>query len=130
KYHVSSGQKEVLYNFSDAGWKTDFGGDPIYGSYDNQVFGLRARTGSGNNAQGDNGYILRLPSTESPRAPNSDAPQISPSGRYALVGDTVANAQTFQQIRTRSVIAHEHGSMTRLANGQDVWASVQFDGSK
>lgn len=122
KYHVASGQKEVAYNFTGGGYRTDFGGDPVYGSYDNDTFGLRCR------ASTDSAYILHLAAgTESPRGAG-DAPQISPSGRYALAGKTVVNAATFQPVRTRSVSAEEHGSMLRLANGQDVWASAQFDG--
>jgi len=122
KYRVSTSQKEAVYNFTGGGYRTDFGGDPVYGSYDNNTFGLRCRSNI------DQSYILDLAARkESPRGAG-DAPQISPSGRFALAGNQVVNAKTYQPIRTRSVASAEHGSFLRLANGQDVWASVQFDG--
>lgn len=126
RYHVSTGRKEVVYDVANAGdsYRVDFGGDPIYGSYDNDLFGLRKRAGS------DTGFTFRLSTkTESTRFAG-DAPQVSPSGRYFLASDYVADTTSNVPIRQRKVVAHEHGSMARLANGQDIWASVQFDGNQ
>lgn len=122
RYHVASGQKESAYDFTGGGYRTDFGGDPVYPDYLNNLLGLRCRANS------DTAYILNLSTRkESPRGPG-DAPQISPSGRYALMGNVVVNTATLQVVRTRSVNPSEHGSFIRLPNGQDVWASAQFDG--
>jgi hypothetical protein len=123
KYHVSTGLKEVIYDFpnADDAFRVDFGGDPIYSSYDNDLFGFRKRNAT------DAGFTFRLSSkTEGPRTPG-DAPQISPSGRYFLAGNDVLTTANQSKVRQRAVVAHEHGSMTLLENGQDVWASVQFD---
>lgn len=126
RYHVSTGQKEVVYNVPDAAqpgaFKVDMGGDPTYTSWDNDLFGLRRMSTSGNT-----GFTYRLSNdTESARVPG-DAPQIAPSGTRYLLGEDVMSSVTHTRLFARHGRAVEHGDFTMLANGQDVWASVQFD---
>ena len=126
KYHVSSGQKEVLYEFPDAGapgaYRVDFGGDPTYSSWDNDLFGLRRR------GRVDSAFSYRISTRrETPRTAG-DAPQIAPSGTKFLFGGYVGDVASLRPIRKLKVKPDEHGDMTMLDNGQDVWASVQFDG--
>jgi hypothetical protein len=125
KYHVSSDQREVVYNIPNAAspgaYRVDVGGDPIYSSWDNDLFGFRRRGSS------DTGFTLRLSTqTESPRVAGG-APQIAPSGTQYILGQDVISAATNQKIRTMKSNTTEHGDITMLANGQDLWVSTQFD---
>lgn len=127
RYHVSTGQKETLYAIPNSGqqngcYRVDFGGDPVYGDWGNSLFGLRAR------CAGDKAFVWSVAAGETPRV-NGDAPQVSPSGtKYVLNGNLYTSAGAL--IRKMQLDTIEHGDMARLANGQDVWASVQFDGPK
>lgn len=126
KYHPSNDSHEIIYNIPNASspgaYRVDFGGDPIYCSWDNDVFGLRRRGSS------DTGFTYRISTnTESVRIAG-DAPQIAPSGTICIAANTtVADIPLTTAIRTLTVDGVEHGSMARLANGQDIWATVQFD---
>lgn len=126
KFHVSSGYQEVIHEFPDAGapgaYRVDFGGDPVYSSWDNDLFGFRRR------GRTDTAFTFRLSTAHETQRVTGDAPQIAPSGTKFLLGDYVGDINTLTVIRKRKVKASEHGDMTLLANGQDVWASVQFDG--
>lgn len=126
RYRVSTGQKEVVYDIPDAAqpgaFKVDMGGDPTYGSWDNDLFGLRRMSTAGNT-----GFTYRMSSnTESARV-SGDAPQIAPSGTRYLSGEDVMSSTTHTRLFARHGRAVEHGDFTMLANGQDAWASVQFD---
>jgi len=127
KYHVAKGTKEVVYDIPNATDvdEVDFGGDPVYCAYNNDRFGFRKR---GKTPQG---FTLKLSTkTESPRIRFDGAPQVSPSGRYALLGSSMMDAATLTKLWTREMDPNEHGTMVRLPNGQDVWAACQFDGAK
>lgn len=125
KYHVSTGQKDVVYNIPNSAapgaYRVDMGGDPIYTSWNNDLFGLRRRGSS------DTGFTYRIStSTESPRVAGG-APQIAPSGKYYVFGRDVMDTATNAKVRTMISDTTEHGDITMLANGQDVWVSNQFD---
>lgn len=125
KYHVSSGLKETLWAIPSAGkpacYRADFGSDPVYGAWNQTVFGIRRRCSS------DTGNVWNR-SSETPQVAG-DAPQVSPSGtRFIQNGGLYTSGGAL--IRKMGLNTVEHGDMTRLANGEDVWASVQFDGPK
>jgi hypothetical protein len=123
KYHVSTGVKETLYAIPNAAapgaYRVDFGGDPVYGDWNNKVFGLRRRGST------DTGFIWSAANGETPRVPGG-APQITPSGQFAIMAGGLYKIDG-TKIRTMASDTNEHGDMTRLANGQDVWISAQFD---
>lgn len=123
RYHVSTGQKETLYAIPNAAapgaYRVDFGGDPVYGDWSNRVFGLRRRGSS------DTSFVWSLANGETPRVPG-DAPQITPSGTKYIFAGSLYDSRA-QKLRAMKSDTTEHGDMAQLANGQDVWASVQFD---
>lgn len=126
KYHVSTGQKETYYAIPDSAapgaYRVDFGGDPVYGDWSNLLFGLRRRGSS------DTGFVWSREKGETPRV-SGDCPQVTPSGtKYIQNGKLFKSDGTL--IRSMQLNTQEHGDLTRLANGQDVWVSVQFDGPK
>lgn len=126
-YHPSTDSHEVIYNIPNAAspdaYRVDFGGDPIYCSWDNDLFGFRRRGAS------DSGFTYRISTnTESTRIDGIDAPQVAPSGARVIAGNTnVMLPDLATTIRALGVDGQEHGAMTQLANGKDIWASVQFD---
>jgi len=126
RYHVRSNRKEVLYEFpqaaAPAAYRVDFGGDPMYSSWDNDLFGFRRR------GERDAAFTFRLSRRqESERVASDDAPQICASGKCYVLRNEVRNSATHALIRTLQGDASEHGAMLMLANGQDVRATVQFD---
>lgn len=129
KYTVNTNHKEVVYDIPDAAspdaYKVDMGGDPIFSSWDSDLFGLRRRGLDA--ARTDTGFTFRLSTrTEGPRRVGG-APQIAPSGTVYLFGQDVVDAATHTRLRGMKSDTREHGDITRLANGQDVWVSTQFD---
>ncbi len=128
KYHVSTKQKEVVYDIPNAAqpaaYRVDFGGDPMYSSWDNNLFGLRRR----GNDDTDTGFTYRIsPSKESPRVSSPDAPQVCASGQCYVMNGKVYDASTNTVIRALKSDPEEHGDNLMLANGEDVRASNQFD---
>lgn len=116
-YHPSSDTSETLKTFS-AAW-VSFGGDPIYGDWSSNLFGFQSAAGpllwwrtSGAMVNGPSG---------------TGAPQISSSGAYYVFGQNLYNATTNALVRAMTINATEHGATGRLANGDDVWVSTQFD---
>ena len=126
RYHVRAGRKEVLYDFPLAAapdaYRVDLGGDPMYSSWDNDLFGLRRR------GEHDTAFTFRLSQRkESTRVAAQDAPQICSSGKCYVLGNEVRDSMTHARIRILKGDPGEHGDMLMLANGQDVRATAQFD---
>ena len=126
RYRVSTGQKDVVRDIPNAAqpeaFKVDMGGDPTYSSWDNDLFGFRRMSTSGNT-----GFTFRLSSGAESARTAGDAPQIAPSGTRYLQGQDVMSSATHTRLYARHGRTDEHGDFTMLASGEDVWASVQYD---
>ena len=124
RYHVGTDTKDVMYNVPNVAGSSqvDFGSDPMYSSWDNDLFGLRRESSSAT------AFIYRTSSkVEGPRIASDDAPQVCSSGRCYVLNSKVYDSSTNAVIRNLKSAAIEHGDMLMLANGQDVRASNQFD---
>ncbi len=116
-YHPSTNQSETLKTFAET--DVSFGGDPIYGDWSSNLFGFQSNSGpllwwrtSGALVNGPTG---------------TGAPQISSSGAYYVFGQNLYDASTNALVRAMTINATEHGATGRLANGDDIWVSTQFD---
>lgn len=125
QFDVTSGTKTALKTFN-CGAQVSGGGDVMYTSWDSDVIGLSCK---------GQGFSYRLSTNaEGPRAPVSGgvAPVAAasgqrlfvPAGQQSQVRDLAMNLQ-----RTLDVLAGEHASLGRLADGTDTHNSVQFDGT-
>lgn len=116
-YHVSTGAKDVLY---DAPGEIDFGDDPMYSSWDNQLFGIRLA---------DGGQLVRPAQHASQQIADQPQgvvqPQVSPSGTRVVIGRELYDAQ-LARLRPMTLDTVEHASMTLLPNGEDLWVAVQY----
>lgn len=142
RYRVSTNATEIVKD-----WSTEFGlskgynavrsgNDPLYTSTDNTKFGQGGRLNSNgpNGASNFDGFIYN--STTGQRSPlkrlEGIVPQPTPSGRHAFVPGASAVAVldpvTLATVRTLPVSGEEHGDLVTNAAGNDVWASIQFDG--
>lgn len=142
RYRVSSNSTEVVKD-----WSAEFGAtkgynavrsgnDPLYTSTDNTRFGQGGRLNRNgpNGASLFDGFIFNAATGQ--RSPlmqrEGIVPQPSPSGRWAIVpranGVDVLNPDTLARARTLPVSGEEHGDLVTNGAGQDVWASIQFDG--
>ena len=142
RYRVSSNSTEVVKD-----WSAEFGAtkgynavrsgnDPLYTSTDNTRFGQGGRLNRNgpNGASLFDGFIFNAATGQ--RSPlmqlEGIVPQPSPSGRWAIVpranGVDVLNQDTLARVRTLPVSGEEHGDLVTNGAGQDVWASIQFDG--
>jgi len=125
RYHVGTDTHDVLYNIPNAAApadRVDFGSDPMYSSWDNDLFGLRRQ------ASPSTAFTYRLSSkTESPRIVSDDAPQVCSSGRCYVLNSNLYDSSSSALIRSVKGNTSEHGDMSMLANGQDVRATSQFD---
>ena len=126
RYHVGTDTKDVVYNIPNAALPgasdVDFGSDPMYSSWDNDLFGLRR------DASSSTAFTYRLSNgVESPRVASGDAPQVCSSGRCYVLNSKLYDSSTNALIRSVKGDTSEHGDMLMLANGQDVRATNQFD---
>lgn len=125
RYHISTGQKDVAIDFNPAGTSIasySFGDDPFYCAWDCDLFGFR-------NLATGRAFAERI-STQVPGtawASPSLSAQVSPSGRTYVVDSRLYNTATNALIRNTVSTGDTHAPMAQLANGQDVWACVQFD---
>jgi hypothetical protein len=115
-YHPSSDSSTTVHTFATT---VSFGGDPIYGDWASNLFGFD--TSSGNSILYDRG------ANTARNAATTATPIISSSGTYYVQGQTVYMSSNNASVRTMTVDATEHGATGKMSNGQDFWASVQFD---
>jgi hypothetical protein len=119
-YKPSSNTSITLKTFTGT---VSFGDDPIYGDWKSDVFGL----------SGSVGNILWRQSTVTQKAASVSTqfftPQVASSGTVYLQGQSVYSAATNALVRTLPINTSEHAATGMYANGQDFWASVQFDGT-
>lgn len=115
-YHPSTNSSSTVYTFAQS---ISFGSDPIYGDWASNLFGFDVSSGNS---------ILYDRGTNTPRSAATTAtPIISSSGTYYVQGQNVYTSANNALVRAMTVNGTEHGATGRLANGQDFWASVQFD---
>jgi len=128
-HNVRTNVKTVAFDFNpnntDRG-EISLGSDPMMCSWDMDLWGFRHET--------KGAFTLRLSTGE--RSPyillkeddTVQAAQMSPSGRYYVVGSKLySQVANNAYLRDMKITTHEHGCMGQLANGQDVWVAVQFD---
>ncbi|MBI5784947.1 MAG: hypothetical protein HZA64_05755 [Rhodocyclales bacterium] len=126
KYHVGSGQREVLENFACPG-TLDFG-HPKYMAWDGSRIGMRCR---GRYPAAETFVFDLLASRESPRinSPRDIGIQVAPSGKLGMFGSSVIDLSSMTPVRTLKTNPWEHGTLVPTAGGQDAFVSVQFDGN-
>jgi hypothetical protein len=130
RYHISTGAKDVVKDWSaEFGAKQGYnavrsGNDPLYTSTDNTKFGQGGRlnkNGPGGASLFD-GFIYDLTAGQRSvlKQVEGVVPQPTPSGRWAFLPGSksisVLDPKTLAVARTVAV------------SGEDVWASIQFDG--
>jgi hypothetical protein len=130
RYHVRADRHEVLHHFGSAkvNQKLDFG-HVLYMSWDNDLVGVRViEAGDTIRAQS---YRIST-ATESgwrsyPSGRDYHGLHVAPSGKAAIIGSKVIDPVTQAMLRPMRYDTGEHGALAMLPNGQDVWATVQFD---
>jgi hypothetical protein len=134
RHHISTDTKDVVHDFTSI-TKNSFsiGSDPMYCSWDNNIFGFEL--GYDNSASG---VIYRLDSNKVYAVKNyanqgNVAPAPGPSGaRFYLSHEATGVAEVTDVNLTRlgTFAIHspeDHASIGRLANGHDVLFTVQYD---
>lgn len=105
-----------------AGGAITFGSDPMYTSWDGDLFGL---------AQGSNAFTRRIStgaSTGNIAAAGLGA-MIAPSGSYYIANGNVYTAGGTSLLRAMTLNTEEHACMTRTTDGRDLWVACQFGGT-
>lgn len=122
RYHVNSGEKEEIRRFSSCDGQVSVGSDPMYTSWDSNVFGLRCSDGT------VFGYTLDSDSLSPELETDSDnAPQPAPSGTLFYFDGEVLGSN-LQRLRTLDLADPiTHASLGRLADGHDTYNGVQWD---
>jgi len=121
RYHVSTGAKDSVHTFAAA---ADWGDDPIYFSWDGQLFGLREQSA---------GTILsyRMGVGESPTMPGQGtSPEACPSGTCLIWSSStskVLDPSTLATVRTMTLPTIEHADLGLDSQGNDFWATVSFN---
>ncbi len=135
RYHVSSGEVDVIRNFSVTCGSNELhgGGDPMFSSWDSSKFGL---------ACAPNGIVFGYdPSTNTMGAttdPNLsyNAPQAAPSGTLFFLNQNSGGSSASATVRDFNMnilrtldldSGNEHGGLSLLSNGHDTWNAVAFD---
>jgi hypothetical protein len=116
-YKPSTNTSTTLKTFTGS---VSFGGDPVYGDWKSDVFGLSG--GAGN-------ILWRQSTATQTAAASTGTPQVGSSGTVYVQGTRVYSAATNALLRTLTINTSEHAATGMYANGQDFWASVQFDGT-
>jgi len=153
RYHVSTGVKDSLHDFSKdiatggalasacpGGWIVSGGEDPFFMSQNNDLIGLGCGllTTGPNGATNFSGFTYRL-STGAISLPAITAeavvPQATPSGNnswfYGLTAPTsgqVLNTTNNGLVLTVGIDGTQHSDMLMNAAGQDVVGAAQYDG--
>jgi hypothetical protein len=122
RYHVSDDRKEVVHTFSSCDGQISAGADPMFTSWDSNVFGFRCSSGT------IFGYTLDADRvTDEQESDSETAPQPAPSGKlYYFDGDVLD--ENLSRLRTLDVAEYDsHASLGRLASGHDTYNAVQWD---
>ncbi len=114
-YRPSTNTSTTLKTFSGS---VSFGTDPIYGDWHSDVFGFSG--GAGN-------ILWRQSTLTQIAAASTGTPQVGATGSLYVQGAQVYATSTNVLLRTLIINTTEHAAIGMLANGQDFWASVQFD---
>jgi len=133
RYQVSTGQRTVVYDYPNASkprvFAIDNGGDPQFPSWDMRLWGIRLEMPNSVSEK----FSFSLPAkVEGRRVINDSAtPQACPSGTCMWAaergGSRLVDAKTLETVRKLRLHGFEHGNLGRNAQGQDFFASVQFD---
>lgn len=133
RYQVSTGQKTVVYDYPNAAkprvFNIDNGGDPQFPSWDMRLWGIRLEMPNGVSEK----FSLSLPAKMEGkrRIDDGPTPQACPSGRCMWApersGSRLVDPQTLETARKLRLHGYEHGNLGKNAEGQDFFASVQFD---
>jgi len=127
RYNVDSGVKETVHTFA---CPSDLygGSDPMFTSWDSNVFGLLCRQTS---TQREVFAYNLATDSEGPRLLTTSytAPQPGPGGAlFYFDGDVLDfNMNVLRSLDLAKAL--EHGSLGRPANGHDTYYAVAFDGS-
>lgn len=123
RYQVSTNTKTTIWNHGNVAAEINFGSDPMFSSWDGDLWGFRW--------PGKGAFTLRLSTKkQSPFIAGTFAAQISPSGRFYVVGQNLYRSSDNALLRKMKINTDEHACMGQLANGQDFWAAVQFDANE
>lgn len=150
KYHVSSGVKEVLHDFANDiksggklatacanGLAIGGGEDPFFTSLDNDLIGLGCALPENgpNGAVMFNGFTYRISTNEIGAIKKNEAtvPQAMPQGKMTFSVTDLSSIQVYNPIsndliRNIPIDGSEHGDMLINAKGEEIFASVQYDG--
>ena len=138
KYRVSTGKLCVVRKFADCDgdtWQVTAGSDPMYSSWDNDLWGFACKNYSSGAVKSVWTYRIST-GRESAHVLREEAPQPTASGRAALgarrsgeqgLAD-VLNPDSLLVSRTLMLSFAEHADQLVLANGTDVYAAVSYDG--
>lgn len=127
-YHVSTGTKEVVRDFSNdgvTGYHFGFGSDPMYSSWDSNVFGLTASENNPNMFTfciSDNTINATIANKN-----YGEAPMPSPDGTLFYYHGKVYNSNLIEVVDLGLGNSSEHASIGQLANGLQKYFCVQFN---
>lgn len=136
KFHVSTGQKEVLYQFPKTGAYA-YADSHAFMSWDAKHIGLKIKEGQ------MKGYVFHLdtatlseapfpdPDGAGPLQPNPDdhGPLMSATGDLVYWDGSVYNNQLVLLRKLDLSNAHEHACLARYADGRDTYNATSFDGT-
>lgn len=128
RFHVSSGQKDIIHTFTGCS-AVSGGSDPMFTSWNSDVFGLRCDSGSSRSI-----FSYRVSTdTESAKVPTSsyNAPQPGPDGSLFFFDDNgkgkVLNPDMVLQRTLDLNSADEHATVGKIQSGDDMYYGVAFD---
>ena len=128
QYNVKTREKVVLRDFGDMIDSNDgfgFGGDPMYSSWDSDVFGFA------DSDTRDTHFAYRISTdTVSPNLSRDEAehPAPGPSGEYFFWNAGVYDFNMNKLHTLDMGNSGEHAVLSRFKNGHDGWFGVQFGG--
>ena len=129
RYNIKTRVKTVLHDFADVIDSRDgfgFGGDPMYSSWDSDVFGFADMDTR------DTHFAYRVSTdTVSPNLSRDEAehPAPGPSGEYFFWNGDVYDFNMNKLHSLNMDNSGEHAVLGRYKNGHDAWFGVQFGGS-
>jgi hypothetical protein len=120
RYRVSTGAKQTLRTFEFCAGSVTAGSDPMFSSWNSNVFGLQC-----------DGWAFLYDVAQNKVTRNASAslgaPQPSASGTLAFQAGAVLNASMQLQRRLDLDNPADHASQGRLATGHDTYNTVAFD---
>ena len=129
RYNVKTKEKTIVRDFGDIvsndTYHFGFGGDPMYSSWDGDVWGFADKEGR------DKHFAYRISTDEvSPNLSEDQAehPAPGPSGEYFFWNARVYDFNMNKLHTLNMGNSGEHAVLGRLKNGHDAWFGVQFGG--